>query len=163
MELLLIFRVGLFGDFFLRTIGCNVGSGAIVNMRQYIMSPSRLEIGAGSHINQGCVLDCRGSIKIGTHVSISHRVSVFTASHNPQSKEFEYRDGPVEIEDYVWIGANATILGPVKIGKGSVVAAGAVVTHDVSPFEIVAGVPAKKIGERSHDVSYECRWPYRFT
>ena len=56
----------------------------------------------------------------------------------------------------MWIGAGATILKGVDIGEGAVVAAGAVVTKNVAPYSIVAGVPAKKIGERNKELDYKC-------
>ena len=152
--------------FFLRVVmgKDGIGVGSVVNMHCFIWSPSRLRIGEYSHVNRGCTLDCRGSIVIGNSVSISHHVAIFTASHDLMSREFTYFDGKVTIEDYAWIGANCTILGAhgLTIGKGAVVAAGAVVTKDVPPFSIVAGVPAKVIGERNHNLSYKCCWPYHF-
>ena len=62
------------------------------------------------------------------------------------------------IDDYVWIGIGVIVLQGVHIGKGAVVCAGAVVTKDVGEYEIVAGVPAKKIGERNKDLDYKCLW-----
>jgi len=67
-----------------------------------------------------------------------------------EGEDFSARIEPVQIEDYVFIGPRAIILPGVKIGKGAVIAAGAVVTKDVSDFEIVGGVPAKVIGERKN-------------
>jgi hypothetical protein len=62
---------------------------------------------------------------------------------------FEWRaDQPVEVGHDVWIGHGATVLPDVTIGNGAVVAAGAVVTHDVEPYEIVGGVPARPIDRR---------------
>ena len=58
------------------------------------------------------------------------------------------------IEDHVWIGTRATVLPGVRIGRGAVVAAGAVVTRDVAPLDIVAGVPARPVGRRSLDPAY---------
>lgn len=55
---------------------------------------------------------------------------------------------PVVVEDDVWIGANALVAGGVRIGRGAVVGAGSVVRHDVAPYSIVAGVPAREIGRR---------------
>jgi len=60
------------------------------------------------------------------------------------------------IEDYVWVGIGATILPGVKLGKGAVVSAGAVVTKDVPPFTVVAGIPAKKITNRLMGLNYKC-------
>ena len=61
------------------------------------------------------------------------------------------------IEDYVWIASRATILPGVTIGKGAVVACGAVVTKDVEPMTVVGGVPARKIGERINLLEYELK------
>ena len=66
-----------------------------------------------------------------------------------ESVEFKARTDKVEIGDYVFVGPRAIILPGIKIGKGAVVAAGAVVTKDVPDFSIVGGVPAKIIGERN--------------
>lgn len=107
-------------------------------------------------------MDGRGIVKIGNSVSISHRVAIVSAGHDPQSPTFGYRSAPITIGDYVWIGVNATILKGVTIGEGAVVAAGAVVTKDVEPYAIVAGVPARKIGERPKGLDYKCRMPDLF-
>ena len=59
------------------------------------------------------------------------------------------------IGNRAWIGPGTTILHSVNIGEGAVIAAGAVVTKDVEPFAIMAGIPARKIGERNHNLRYE--------
>jgi acetyltransferase-like isoleucine patch superfamily enzyme len=125
--------------------------------------PGKISIGNYSHINQGCLLDGRGNIIIGNSVSISHRVSIITLSHDVDDMAFKIRSAPVIIGDYVWIGINATILQGVKIGEGAVVAAGAVVTKDVDPYTIVGGIPAKQIGIRQRSLNYKCRWETAFT
>lgn len=139
---------------YLRLLGARIGRGSVVNMRQYIMWPCFLKIGDHVHINEGCFLDCRGGITIGSNVSISHRVSIVTATHDAHSSDFAYKRGSVEIGNDVWVGINATILGPLKIGQGAVIAAGAVCTKDVLPYTIVAGVPARQIGTRTNDLRY---------
>lgn len=90
---------------------------------------------------------------IGNYVRIAAHTVIVATQHI-----FERIDIPIchqgvegkgiTIEDDVWIGANCTVLGGVTIGKGTIVAAGAVVTKDVEPYSIVAGVPAKVIGSR---------------
>ena len=70
---------------------------------------------------------------------------------------------PIEINDYAWLGVGCTILQNVVIGKGAVVCAGAVVTRNVEDFAVVAGVPAKKIGERTKSLDYKCRGWMPFT
>jgi maltose O-acetyltransferase len=68
----------------------------------------------------------------------------------------------VIIEDYSWISCRTIILPGVRIGYGSVVCAGAVVTKNVEPYSIVAGVPAKKIGERIKNLDYTLGKPMSF-
>jgi acetyltransferase-like isoleucine patch superfamily enzyme len=126
-------------------------------MGNYILAIKNLRIGEYSHVNQGAILDARAEICIGSNVSISHRASLFSLSHDYNSPSFAGMPGKIKIEDYVFVGANATILGGRKgitIGRGAVVCAGSVVTHDVEPFDVVAGVPARVIGKRNEDVNY---------
>ncbi len=65
----------------------------------------------------------------------------------PLSKSYEAKGGNITIEENVWIGMDALVLGGVTIGKGAIVAARSVVTKNVAPYTIVAGVPAKKVAE----------------
>ena len=140
-----------------------IGKNSFINLKSYFMAPSRLKIGDYTHINRGCTLDARGFITIGNNVSISHGVSIFTGSHDKDSHTFREIDHPIIIEDYVWIGANATILQNITIGKGAIVCAGSVVNRDVEPYTIVGGVPAQKKGQRSSNLDYHCIWDCPFT
>ena len=88
-------------------------------------------------------MDGRDKIIIGNHVDIA-----YNSEHDINSDDFRAVVGAVEIEDYVFIGPRAIILPGVKISKGAVVGAGAVVTKDVADFTVVGGVPAEVIGER---------------
>ena len=137
-------------------VGMKFGRGTKLDMNQYILCPYRIKIGSFSHINQGCFLDARSRISIGNSVSISHYVRLVTGSHNIQDKHFSYKGSEIVIHDFAWIGIGVTILQGVTIGKGAVVCAGAVVTKDVEDFSIVAGIPAKKIGERNKELNYIC-------
>jgi len=143
---------------YLKGMGCTIGEHTIINMHQHFVAPYRLKIGNDTHINRGCMLDARGYLNIGNSVSISHNVSLVTGSHQAMTKNFAGKFMPINIDDYVWIGIGATVLGGVTIGKGAVVAAGSVVTKDVAPYAIVGGIPAKKIGERVQDLDYKCEW-----
>jgi acetyltransferase-like isoleucine patch superfamily enzyme len=116
--------------------------------------PSRVRIGANTVVNRDVLLDGRMSLVIGDNVSISEGVAIFTLEHDPNSPAFANRGAPVLVADRAFIGARAIILPGVTVGQGAVVAAGAVVTHDVLPYTIVGGVPARPIGERSHDLDY---------
>lgn len=107
-----------------------------------------LRIGARSRINANCCLDARGAVEIGENVSISPGVTLLTTGHCYESAGFELVSHPVVIEDQVWIGMRAMVMPGTRLGRGSVVAAGAVVTGDVAPYAIVAGVPAKPVASR---------------
>lgn len=140
----------------MRFMKMKIGKGTFIMKKVYIMTPQQLIIGEHSHINRDCLIDARGGITIGNNVSISHRVAIMSGSHDHNDPSFRGRFLPVKIDDYVWIGVGATILQGIKIGKGAVVSAGAVVTKDVEPYGIVAGIPAKKTGNRNQELSYHC-------
>lgn len=159
------FPIQFLRHLYLRILGIHVEMSSHINMATYFMiTPGqKTHIGRNTHINHGCFFDARGGIIIGNNVSISHNVSIITVSHETQSSNFLLKSARVRIDDYVWIGLNATILQGVIIGKGAVVAAGAMVTKDVQPFEIVAGIPARKIGDRNRDLNYKVNWHALFT
>lgn len=135
-----------------------IGKRSFVDMGTYFLSPWRLSIGNYTHINRRCFIDSRafGGVKIGNSVSISHNVSIVSASHDVNDRAFSPTEGEIVIDDFVFIGINAIILKSVHIGKGAVICAGAVVTKDVEPYAIMAGVPAKLIGYRSKNLDYKC-------
>ncbi len=134
-----------------------IGKGSSIHMDNFIFG-GELIIGDNTTINRSCHLDCRGKIIIGNNVSISPYVHLITADHDIEAKDFSYRSNPISISDYVFIGSRSIILPGVKIGIGAVVCAGAVVTKDVMDYDIVGGVPSKKIGERTRDLDYKCSW-----
>ena len=114
-------------------------------------SPS-VKLGDYSGIGINC--DVIGSVSIGNYVMMGPEVYITTVNHKhdridiPMMHQGNTEDEPIIIEDDVWIGRRAIILGGVTIGKGSVVGAGAVVTKDVPPYSVVGGVPAKVIKNR---------------
>lgn len=120
---------------------------------------SQIKVGEYSTINQRCRIDNRGTIEIGKHVSISAEVVLLSASHDIQSKTFKGVEKKVVIDDFVFIGTRAMILPGVRIGKGAVIAAGAVVSKDVEPYTIVGGIPAKVIGHRNEELDYYPFYP----
>jgi len=149
--------------FLLRRVGMKIGEGTQIMKRNYLINANLITVGNNSHINTQCILDGRGGLSIGNSVSISHRVNLMTGSHDYRSANFQGVFKPIEIEDYAWIGIGATILQGVKIGQGAVICAGAVVTRDVEPYAIMAGIPAKKIGSRPQNMTYKCHWDEPFT
>ncbi|VXB65967.1 acyltransferase [Maribacter litoralis] len=132
----------------------NIGQKSYILLNCSFDNSSRFTMGNNCVINAKCRMDARGTITIGENVSISEEVIILTADHDPYSPNFQGQNKPVTIEDYVWIGTRAMILPGVTLQKGCLVAAGAVVTKSVPPFEIWGGVPAKKIGERNQSLQY---------
>ena len=145
-----------------KMVGMRIGEKTNINMGLYILEPRKIEIGSHTHINKSCFIDGRGGCMIGDNVSISYNVSIVTGSHDCNSSNFMGKYFPIRIDNYAWIGINATILQNVHVGEGAVVAAGAVVTQNVPPYTIVGGIPAKIIGHRKKDLDYHCSWNLPF-
>lgn len=106
----------------------------------------------GDHTRVGLHNTVIGPVTIGSHVNLAQGITITALNHNFGDKSQRIDDqgvstDPVIVGDDIWIGANAVILPGVNIGHHSVVAAGAVVTKDVPPHSLVAGVPAKIIKE----------------
>ena len=104
----------------------------------------------GDHTRIGLHNTIIGRVDIGNHVNLAQGITVTALNHNfsdtnKRIDEQGVSTNSVTIEDDVWVGANAVILPGVTIGEHCVVAAGAVVTKDVPPHSLVAGVPAKVI------------------
>lgn len=145
------YRILMYKKFF----GMKIGAHATVHWRLVFFAPRGVEIGKRSIIGNDCFLDGRLGLQVGDNVNIGGHVQIFTVGHDPQSALFEAKGGPVEIGDRAYIASRATILPNVKIGEGAVVAAGAVVSKNVDPYTIVAGVPAVVIGRRTRELEYE--------
>ena len=132
------------------------GKGTGVQRGCQFLNGRKVELGDRNVINFGCLLDGRRyRISTGSDVSIGPEASILTLGHNPQSPNFDLRGGDVRIGNHVWIGYRAIIMPGVTLGEGAVVAAGAVVTRDVAPYTIVAGVPARIVRQRTRDLHYK--------
>lgn len=137
-----------FRRFFYRLFGIKIGKGSTIHTGAVFYKPWNIQIGNDSIIGEGAVLDGRDKLTIGNHVDIASEVMIYNGEHDINDENFKASFAPVFIEDYVFIGARVIILPGVRIKKGAVVGAGAVVTKDVEEFQVVGGVPAKPIGER---------------
>jgi acetyltransferase-like isoleucine patch superfamily enzyme len=132
-------------------------NGIVASIPSYTISLRRkrsLTIGEHTLINRRCCLDARGGLTIGNNVSVAAEVAILTTQHDSDDQDFRVVTRPVVIHDHVSIGMRAMILPGVTIGRGAVIAAGAVVTKDVAPLDIVGGVPARSIGRRGIDPAY---------
>lgn len=139
--------------FFLKKVGKTLNTANRIK----IQVPRNVSLGDNVSINDGVWIasnyDENGEIIIGNNVLIGPHTIIHSGNHNYKNSEvninkqgFSFKK--IIIEDDVWIAAKCIILYGVKIGKGSVIAAGTVVTKDVTPYSIMAGVPGKKIGNR---------------
>lgn len=138
--------------YLLKQAGVNISSKVVwdgIEIRP-LGAASRITIGKGCFINSGVRFECAPevTITIGDRVQIGSRCSFETMNHSVTLLEKNKRGGfpkSIVVEDDVWLAASAIVLPGVTIGRGSVVASGAVVTKDVPPFTLVGGVPAKVI------------------
>jgi maltose O-acetyltransferase len=141
-----------------RVLGVTLGQGSGIHMGCYLwfygpgqLRRAGLRIGANTRINRDCCLDARGPLVIGDNVSVSPEVAIITTQHPYDAEDFAVESRPVVIEDHVFIGMRAMILPGTTIGRGAVVAAGAVVTADVEARTVVGGVPARPLAKRPEE------------
>ncbi len=131
---------------------CTIAAGAIVQGNVHMGDHCSIQaysivIGSGKRENP------TGQIRIGNYVRIAPHVMMIATNHvfaDPDRPIHGQgmKDEPITIEDDVWVGGRVTITAGVTIGRGCVIGAGAVVTRDVPPYSIAAGVPARVIGSR---------------
>lgn len=134
------------------SLGRNVYVGHQAILKGYYRNEMR--IGDQTWIGQQCFLHAAGGLQIGARVGIGPGVKVITSRHAEAGREtavlFSPIDmAPVVVEDDCDLGVGAIILPGVTVGRGAVVGAGAVVTEDVPPFAVVAGVPARLLRYRT--------------
>ena len=124
-----------------------------------IWHPCNVYVGDNSVVNSYTLLDGRGGkIIIGDNVDIAREVNIWTLEHDPDDDYHRTKGGDVVIDDFVWIASRVTILPGVHIGKGAVIASGAVVTKDIPEMAIVGGIPAKVIGLRKSHLKYKLNY-----
>lgn len=156
-----------------------IGRDSSIHWLARFNNPSGIQIGHNTIIGNDAFLDgrykrsgagyirdffssARRPLVIGNNVSIAGEVRIYTMQHDIDDPFFKEVEGEVVIEDFVVIGTRVTILPGVHIGNGAVVASGAVVTHDVEPFSLVGGVPAKHIRYRPRGLRYTLKFARLF-
>jgi maltose O-acetyltransferase len=141
--------------FFLRLRVAQLGRGVGLLMGVELRNGRNVFIGDRVVINRGVLLDGRGGrLVIGNDVDIAQETNIWTLEHDVHSDSHADKGGDVTIEEHAWIASRVTILPGVRIGRGAVVASNSVVTKDVPPMTIVAGIPAKVIGLRRSRLNY---------
>lgn len=126
------------------------GDGFVANEGCRFNFANNIEIGRNVSWNAGCYLDAKGGIKLGDFSMLTEYVKIFTHSHSEGDHMVREYSG-VEIGDYAKVYTAATILPGVKLGKGAIVATGAIVTKSVDEFTLVGGIPAKPMRKRNFD------------
>lgn len=158
-----IYRVSIVPSHHIRNIiykyilRMNMGRNVAIYSGAEIRDPQKITIGNGSIIGDNAILDGRNGITIGANVNFSSNVSIWSEQHDHRDPLFRcatQKKEKVIINDRVWVGPNSIILHSVTVGEGAVIAANSVVTKNVDPFTIVAGVPAKVIGTRNDNLIY---------
>lgn len=139
---------------YLKFLGASIGSRSIILCEIPKSNLKKLVVGDNCYIDKTVNLALHSSINISDSVVVNSSVSILTGSHDLTSPSWEKIDSPIHISSYCWIASRAIILPGVCLGKGAVVAAGAVVTKDVPEYSIVAGNPAKIIGKRVRSLDY---------
>lgn len=114
-----------------------------------------LKMGRGSFVGR-VELQLHDQVSIGQNVIINDGARLLTASHDVGSADFELKTAPISLRDYAWVATGAIILPGVTIGRGAVVAAGAVVSKDVPDYAIAVGNPARLLTHRrSRNLRYQ--------
>lgn len=128
----------------------NQGIGCVCHWNAEIKYPERIELGDRVVIGLNVTLGAAGGIRLGNNVRLSRDAILETAGLDFGGEPpYPHIHAPIHLEDGVWVGARAIILGGVTIGRNAVVAAGSVVTRDVPPGATVAGIPARPIGKHA--------------
>ena len=129
-----------------RLVGYRVDDGFRLFPPVYTDFGKNIKIGKDVFVNSGCCFQDQGGVTLGDGCLVGHNVVFATLDHDKRpGRRGDMTAAPIVVGKDVWIGAHATILKGVKIGDGAIVAAGAVVTRDVPPNTIAAGVPARVV------------------
>jgi putative colanic acid biosynthesis acetyltransferase WcaF len=134
--------------FLLRCFGSRIAAGAHPYPRAKIWAPWNLAMDANSCLANDVDCYCVAPIRVGQHATVSQYAYLCAASHDYRDPAMPLITAPIVIESYAWVAAGAFVGPGVKIGEGSVIGARSTVTHDVEPWSVVAGAPAKQIGSR---------------
>jgi acetyltransferase-like isoleucine patch superfamily enzyme len=128
-----------------------IGAGALLEPGVWITAPgeARVRVGAGTFLNLGVMIAAHELVEIGAHCMLANGCFISDASHRYSDRElpitwqgFESK-GPTRIGENCWLGANVVVTSGVSIGERCVIGANSVVTHDLEPFSIAAGAPAR--------------------
>jgi maltose O-acetyltransferase len=149
-------------NIYLRLFGIKIPLSSSIHRYVKFFHIGNMECGKNTVINFGCYLDNRRKIVIGNNVGIAHNTKIYTLGHDLNDPEFRTKGKSIIIKDNVFIFSNTLIMPGVTIGEGAIVLAGSVVTHDVIPYSIVGGNPAKITSMRNKNINYKIDYKYWF-
>lgn len=136
-----------------------IGAGALLEPDVWITAPgkARVRIGAGTFLNLGVMIAAEELVEIGDHCMLANGCFITDSSHRYDDPEKPVpwqgftSKGPTRLGDNVWLGANVVVTSGVSIGERCVIGANSVVTRDVEPFSVAAGVPARVLRKIDYD------------
>lgn len=138
-----------FRNALLRLFGAKIGRNVLVRPTARIVYPWKLTIGDNSWIGDFAELYTLGPIEIGRNAVVSQYAYLCTGSHDHRSPSFDITSETIVVEDEAWVAAGAFVFPGVRIGRGSVVSARAVVRRDTEPMGVYAGDPACRVASRA--------------
>lgn len=139
---------------FYQLMGARLGKDVFPCRRVEVLLPKGLDLADRVAVGWFAELDARGGITVGHDSCISSHAKLITGSHDIDDPEYTADFRPIHMGHHCWVGTGAMVLGGVTIGDGAVVAAGAVVTKDIPPYEVWGGVPARFIRKRETNLTY---------
>jgi putative colanic acid biosynthesis acetyltransferase WcaF len=138
----------------LRGLGAALEPGCVIFAGTTVLGAERLHVGSHAQIGWRCVLDARGGLTIGHDAVIASDAQLIAGRHDFDDDDFPAYFDPITVGDHSWLATRCLVIGGVTIGRGAVVAAGAVVTRDVDEMTVVGGVPARVIRKRTGGLEY---------
>jgi len=140
--------------FNLRQRGAHIGDDVFLSPANIAGTLAKLSVGDESFLGRVCI-QVHDRVTIGRRVCINDDATILSASHHVDDPAWSSFSKPVIIEDYVWIAVGALVLPGVRIGRGAVIGAGAVVSRDIPPFSVAVGNPARiSEGKRNRELDY---------
>lgn len=142
--------------FLYKLMGMKIGKGTRILMKTKVVCPWKIIIGDYTYINEGCFLDGRGGLIIGSNTTIAIYSKLITAYHDIDDNYFSYKKSKIKINNEVAVFADTIILPGVELGEGCVISAGSVVRRGIyDDYAVYAGNPIKYIRKRNRDLGGE--------
>lgn len=139
----------------LRSLGAKIGQEVFIGARVKVLAPQNLIVGDRTSLSGNILIGSWEPVRFGHDVLVNDEAVFLTGEHDVNSPTFATTGEPLTIGDYAWLPRQITVLPGAQIGEGAVVGTGSIVTRPVEAYTIVAGNPARKIGDRK-------RQPYRY-